>query len=102
MCHLSIDERSDAFWMADYYKSMASRAWLLREQNLYCDLEIECENKIITAHRIIVASGIEYFRQMLASNMKESVSKKVKLNVSKKFDVNMAFSVSALKQFDRF
>lgn len=82
MCHLSSQSINEGFWSTDYYRSMASNLWLLREQNLYCDLEIECENKIINVHRIIVAAGVEYFRQMLSSNMSESLNKKVKLNVS--------------------
>ncbi|KAI6190264.1 Kelch-like protein 7 isoform X2 [Aphelenchoides bicaudatus] len=82
MCHLSLDSESalsDGFWSTDYYKSMASNLWLLREQNLYTDLVIECEDRIINVHRIIVAAGIDYFRQMLGSKMSESLNK-VKLN----------------------
>jgi hypothetical protein len=82
MCHIDpFNCVNDVFCPADYYKSMASKLWLLREQNLYCDFEIECENQIINAHRIIVAAGMEYFRHLLGSNMAESISKRVKLNV---------------------
>lgn len=65
-----------------FLSSLTSNLWLLREENLYTDLEIECDdNKIISVHKIILAASVEYFRQMFNSNMIESVTNKIKLNV---------------------
>ncbi|KAH7721611.1 Klhl5 protein [Aphelenchoides avenae] len=49
-----------------------------RERHL-CDVEIECEDRLIPAHRVVLASAIEYFALMFRSNMTECRQKTVKL-----------------------
>ena len=43
-----------------------------REEGLFTDVTIKVNNKMIEAHRTVLAASIPYFKSMLTTNMKEA------------------------------
>lgn len=66
----------------DYWTNVSSNMASLRDQGLYCDLQIECEGQTLNVHKVVMAAGIDYFRNMLNSEMLEARNNKVELEVS--------------------
>uniref|UniRef100_A0A914N3L2 BTB domain-containing protein n=1 Tax=Meloidogyne incognita TaxID=6306 RepID=A0A914N3L2_MELIC len=63
----------------NYFKKFLSNLNELRNNCLLCDVEIECQEKVIYAHRVILAASIEYFRGLFNSGMADAVEKRIVL-----------------------
>lgn len=50
-----------------------------RSDQLFCDISIKIDDKIIKAHRIVMASTIPYFEAMFSSNMLENLTNTVEI-----------------------
>ncbi|CAD5223596.1 unnamed protein product [Bursaphelenchus okinawaensis] len=62
-----------------YWHNVALNITRLRDEGLYCDLEIVCEDQVFNVHKVLMAAGVSYFRHMLRSGMLESTHNRVEL-----------------------
>uniref|UniRef100_A0A1I7RXN9 BTB domain-containing protein n=1 Tax=Bursaphelenchus xylophilus TaxID=6326 RepID=A0A1I7RXN9_BURXY len=63
----------------NYWHQVAVNITRLRNEGLYCDLQIVCEDQVFNVHKVLMAAGVSYFRHMLRSGMLESSHNRVEL-----------------------
>jgi hypothetical protein len=76
---LNLDDKGNFKFKKDNFKKEFFK--LLNQFRLdesFCDINIKIENKVIKAHRIVIAT-IPYFYHMFSSNMKENLTNEVEI-----------------------
>ena len=67
-----VSETITVFHDKQHSRSAFSEMQQFREEGLFTDVTIKVNNKMIEAHRNVLAASIPYFKSMLTSNMKEA------------------------------
>jgi len=56
------------FHWNNFEESIKNSYQELREKNMFCDVTISCENSEVEAHKVILATGSSFFRNLLERN----------------------------------
>lgn len=72
-----MNQEGFVFTDGDFSQSHFSTLREMRELGHLCDVTIKVKNVSFTAHRLVLAAVIPYFRSMFTSNMKESRMKEI-------------------------
>ncbi|KAK7500807.1 hypothetical protein BaRGS_00008051 [Batillaria attramentaria] len=62
-----------------YFKKLVSEMHTLWKQEQLCDVQLQVQNTVIPAHRIVLAAMSPYFRAMFCSHLHESQQSEVKI-----------------------
>lgn len=63
----------------NHFKKFLNNLNELRINSLLCDVEIECQEEVLLAHRVVLAASIEYFRGLFNSGMADAEEKRIVL-----------------------
>ena len=68
-----------AFHDHNYFKALLANLNTLRQNKQLCDVEIECQDEILHAHKVVLAASIDYFRGLFNSGMDDAEQQRQKI-----------------------